>query len=109
MDGTVDIMAGKMECVYQKVHPSMSVYIKNSIPLFLINKFLRLTTVCLQIFEGYNFRGQLAIREMKFHWRTLTCMNRRAGYLMILEIRSRKCWICDIHEIYMHRKFVRIR
>ena len=70
------------------------------------------TTVYVQIFEGCNFRGfhgELAICKIsssKFHWQTLTCMNQRAGYLVILE---NKIAICDILEIYMPRKFVCIR
>ena len=45
----------------------------------------------------------------KFHWWTLTCMNQRAGYLVILENKIAKCLICDILEIYVPRKFVHIQ
>ena len=42
----------------------------------------------------------------KFHWWTVTCMNQRAGYLVILKNKIAKCLICDILKIYMPQKFV---
>ena len=52
----------------------------------------------LQNFHPWNFIGK-----------TLTCISRRAEYLVILKNKSWKYWICDILKIYMPRKFVRIQ
>ena len=41
------------------------------------------------IFDAVNWPSA-KFSSSKFHWRTLTCMNRRAGYLVILKNKIAK-------------------